>query len=97
MRTVDNTQDQGYFKSTWRPSSADSISFTYLSDPTDVSGRISKVGDHGVRVALYEAANVILTRPVRGSALKSWALAVARRAGRISQPPGHGTMPPSIL
>lgn len=46
-----------------------------------MSGRISKVGDHGVRVALYEAANVILTRPVRGSALKSWALAVARRAG----------------
>lgn len=48
----------------------------YQSGETDVTGRISKVGDHGVRVALYEAANVILTRPV-----KSWALAVARRAG----------------
>jgi transposase len=34
-----------------------------------------------VRTALYEAANVILTRPVKGSDLKSWALAVARRAG----------------
>jgi transposase len=53
----------------------------YQSGETDVTGRISKVGDHGVRVALYEAANVILTHPVKGSTLKSWALAVARRAG----------------
>ena len=34
-----------------------------------------------MRVALYEAANVILTRAVRGSDLKSWALGVAQRAG----------------
>ncbi|MER9751563.1 hypothetical protein [Mesorhizobium sp. M0140] len=34
-----------------------------------------------MRVALYEAANVMLTRLVNGSALKSWALAVANRAG----------------
>ena len=53
----------------------------YQSGETDYSGRISKVGDVGVRTALYEAANVILTRPVKGSDLKSWALAVARRAG----------------
>jgi transposase len=53
----------------------------YQSGETDVTGRISKVGDHGVRVALYEAANVILTRPVKGSALKCWAQGVARRAG----------------
>ena len=51
------------------------------SGETDVSGRISRIGDHGVRVALYEAANVILTRAVRGSDLKSWALGVAPRAG----------------
>src|SRR5918994_600105 len=51
------------------------------SGETDGSGRISRIGDHGVRVALYEAANVILTRAVRGSDLKSWALRVARRAG----------------
>ena len=44
-------------------------------------GRISRIGDQGVRVALYEAANVILTRAVRGSDLKSWALGVAKRAG----------------
>ncbi|WP_442880064.1 transposase [Aurantimonas sp. A2-1-M11] len=53
----------------------------HQSGETDITGRISKVGDHGVRVALYEAANVILTRSVKGSALKSWALAVAKRAG----------------
>ena len=53
----------------------------YQSGETDVTGRISKIGDQGVRVALYEAANIILTRPVRGSDLKSWALGVAKRAG----------------
>ncbi|MET4691760.1 IS110 family transposase [Sinorhizobium fredii] len=53
----------------------------YQSGETDHSGRISKIGDGSVRTALYEAANVILTRPVKGSDLKGWALAVARRAG----------------
>jgi transposase len=53
----------------------------YQSGETDVTGRISKVGDAGVRTALYEAANVILTRPVRGSGLKSWAARLALRAG----------------
>lgn len=53
----------------------------YQSGATDVTGRISKIGDHGVRTALYEAANVMLTRPLKGSSLKDWALAVARRAG----------------
>jgi transposase len=53
----------------------------YQSGETDVTGRISKVGDQGVRVALYEAANVILTRSVKGSALKNWAQGVAKRAG----------------
>lgn len=53
----------------------------YQSGETDVSGRISKIGDAGVRTILYEAANVILTRPVKGSTLKSWALRLAARAG----------------
>jgi transposase len=53
----------------------------YQSGETDVTGRISKIGDAGVRTALYEAANVILTRPVKGSALKSWAARIAKRAG----------------
>ena len=47
----------------------------YQSGETDVTGRISKIGDGGVRTALYEAANVILTRPVKGSTLKSWGCA----------------------
>jgi transposase len=53
----------------------------YQSGETDVTGRISKIGDAGVRTALYEAANIILTRPVRGSSLKSWAACIAKRAG----------------
>jgi transposase len=53
----------------------------YQSGETDVSGRISKIGDGSVRTILYEAANIILTRPVKGSTLKHWALAVAKRAG----------------
>ena len=38
-----------------------------------MSGRLSKIGDRGVRTALYEAAHIILTRPVKAGALKSWA------------------------
>ena len=53
----------------------------YQSGETDVTGRISKVGDAGVRTVLYEAANVILTKPVKGSALKSWAARLAVRVG----------------
>jgi transposase len=53
----------------------------YQSGETDVTGRISKIGDAGVRTALYEAANIILTRPVKGSMLKSWAARLANRAG----------------
>ena len=53
----------------------------YQSGETDVTGRISKIGDAGVRTLLYEAANIVLTRPVKGSALKSWAARLAARAG----------------
>ena len=53
----------------------------YQSGETDVTGRISKIGDGGVRTALYEAANVILIRPVKGSTLKSWGMRLAARAG----------------
>jgi hypothetical protein len=52
----------------------------YQSGETDVTGRISKIGDAGVRTVLYEAANVILTRAVKGSTLKSWAMQLAKRA-----------------
>lgn len=54
----------------------------YQSGETDVTGRISKIGDAAVREALYQAAHVMLTKPVKGAtALKSWAMRVARRAG----------------
>jgi transposase len=53
----------------------------YQSGETDVTGRISKIGDATVRTVLYEAANIILTRPVKGSSLKSWATRLAARAG----------------
>jgi transposase len=53
----------------------------HQSGETDITGRISKIGDKNVRTALYEAANVILTRPVKGSGLKSWATRLAKRGG----------------
>lgn len=53
----------------------------YQSGETDVTGRISKIGDVSVRTALYEAAHVMLVRAVKGSGLKSWAMKLARRAG----------------
>ncbi len=53
----------------------------YQSGEVDYSGRISKVGDAMVRSALYEAAHVMLTRAVRWSSLKAWAMRVATRQG----------------
>ena len=54
----------------------------YQSGETDVTGRISKIGDAAVREALYQAAHVMLTKPVKGCAdLKSWAMRIARRGG----------------
>ena len=53
----------------------------YQSGELDVTGSISKCGDRMVRTALYEAASVMLTRTVRMSPLKSWAMGVARRRG----------------
>lgn len=53
----------------------------YQSGEIDVTGSISKVGDRMVRTALYEAASVMLTRTVRMSPLKCWAMAVAKRRG----------------
>lgn len=53
----------------------------YQSGETDITGRISKIGDKEVRCALYEAAHVILTRSLKASKLRIWALGVAKRAG----------------
>jgi transposase len=54
----------------------------HQSGETDYTGRISKIGDGSVRTALYEAAHIILTKPLKGcSKLKSWAMRIARRSG----------------
>ena len=54
----------------------------HQSGETDYTGRISKIGDSSVRTALYEAAHIMLTKPLKGcSALKSWAMRIAKRAG----------------
>ncbi len=53
----------------------------YQSGETDVVGSITKAGDASVRTALYEAANVLLTRVTRYSSLKRWAMEVAKRRG----------------
>jgi transposase len=53
----------------------------YQSGEIDRSGRISRCGDALARTLMYEAAVVILTRVKRGSRLKEWALAIARRSG----------------
>ena len=54
----------------------------YQSGQTDISGRISKIGDASVREALYQAAHVMLTKPLKGcTELKSWAMRISRRAG----------------
>jgi hypothetical protein len=39
LRTVENKQDQGYAKATWTPTSNDTISATFLNDPTSITGR----------------------------------------------------------
>src|SRR5215208_1109933 len=53
----------------------------YQSGETDITGAVSRVGDPMVRTALYEGAHIMLTRAVRFSALKRWALEVAKRRG----------------
>ena len=53
----------------------------HQSGEVDRSGHISKTGDAQVRTALFEAAHVVLLRVQRFSALKAWALRVARTRG----------------
>lgn len=53
----------------------------YQSGETDLDGGISRVGDTMVRTALYEAAHIMLTRATKFSALKRWAVDVAKRRG----------------
>ena len=52
----------------------------YASGEIDVTGRISKCGDALLRSYLYEAANVLLTRVAKWSALKAWGMRIAKRS-----------------
>ena len=53
----------------------------YQSGDTDRTGRISKAGDAMARGMLFEAANAMLARVARFSALKAWAVRIAGRHG----------------
>lgn len=53
----------------------------FQSGEIDKTGHISKWGDAMMRTALYEAAQVLLTRVRRWSAVKAWAAQIARRRG----------------
>jgi transposase len=53
----------------------------YQSGESDYTGGISKCGDEMMRVMLYEAAQILLTRTVKWSWLKAWAMTIARRRG----------------
>ena len=53
----------------------------YASGETDWTGRISKCGDAMLRSYLFEAANVLLTRVAKWSALKAWGMRIAKRNG----------------
>ena len=53
----------------------------HSSGEIDWSGRISKCGDAMLRTYLFEAANVLLTRVPKWSALKAWGMKLAKRSG----------------
>jgi transposase len=53
----------------------------YASGETDWTGRISKCGDAMLRSYLFEAANVLLIRVAKWSALKAWGMRIAKRSG----------------
>lgn len=53
----------------------------YQSGETDVQGRVSRCGDELTRTALYEAANALLVRSTKWSALRAWGMQIAKRRG----------------
>jgi transposase len=53
----------------------------YQSGEINRTGAISKCGDEMMRVMLYEAAQVMLTRTNKWSWLKAWAMTIARHRG----------------
>jgi len=53
----------------------------YQSGEKNVTGGITLAGDEILHTALYEAANVLLSRITRFSKLKRWGMDVAKREG----------------
>lgn len=53
----------------------------YQSGEMDFTGRISKQGDSLLRAALYEAANVLLTRVQKDHPIRSWAMRLKNKKG----------------
>ena len=53
----------------------------HASGEVDWSGRISKCGDAMLRMYLFEAAGVLLTRVPKWSTLKAWGMRLAKRNG----------------
>src|ERR671916_1234685 len=53
----------------------------YQSGETDYDGKISRCGDVLTRAYLFEAADVLLARVARWSALKAWGTRLAKRVG----------------
>jgi len=54
---------------------------THQSGESERTGGISRCGDEMMRVMLYEAAQILLTRSAKWSWLKAWAMQIARRRG----------------
>jgi transposase len=54
----------------------------YASGEVDYDGHITKCGDSFVRIHLYEAAGVLLSRAGKPSDLKSWGLRLAKRSSK---------------
>ena len=52
----------------------------FASGEIDWTGRISKCGDKLLRTYLFEAANALLTRNAKWSALKAWGMRIAKRS-----------------
>jgi transposase len=70
----------------------------YQSGETDRRGAITKAGDAGARVALFEAAHVMMTRIARWFPLKAWAMRLAgtpRRQARESRTCTQGCCDPA--
>jgi len=53
----------------------------YQSGEINRSGAISKCGDEMMRMMLYEAAQILLTRSTKWSWLRAWAMQIARHRG----------------